>query len=170
MEFKKTLDKALQEMHNAQTGHENFCAAVYFDELCEDNAMVMFMELGKYAHMHEAMYDLYGRLSVLLGYPVCMSHDHPTDANVLVHGSKSDASLYDPETCCKETTINSCMHFLAIGKGYRPEIQAITLGAAAYANMTGKTTLEVLAALDWNYDPQSQLLNLLAAAEAACNC
>lgn len=167
MEFKKALDKALQEMHNAQTGHENFCVAVYFDELCEDNAIVMFMELGKYAHMHEAMHDLYSRLSRRLGHPVSICHNHPTDEDVLILGSKGDSDLYDPRLCCKDSTIDSCLKFLACNSGYRPDIQAIARGAVAYADMCGKTTEEVLADLDWNKDPQAQLLVLFTAAYTA---
>jgi len=162
--FRTALTETLQEMKNHNA---DLCVAVYWFDNVNPSAMVAFMDLGSYAHMHEAMHDLYSRLSRRLGHPVSICHNHPTDEDVLILGSKVDSDLYDPRLCCKDSTIDSCLKFLACNSGYRPDIQAIARGAVAYADMCGKTTEEVLEGLDWNKDPQTQLLDLFTAAYTA---
>jgi hypothetical protein len=159
--FKDMLYNVLCDMAN---GNDNMCCAIYIDSNFSDNAIVMFMELGDYASMHELMEDLHLRLSKELGHSVCICHNHPTDESVLIHSNKADAEAYAAEECCGRQTVGACIEFLQTRTGYRPELRALALGAEAYADMCGKRPFEVLMNLDWNEEPMAQLLMLFVEA------
>jgi hypothetical protein len=157
--FKNALELTLQEMLKQD---DNMCCAVYNDDICEDNALVMFMEYGGYVTMHAVMKDLHARLSEKMGHPVAICHNHPTDENVLIHGGASDAEVYYSDECCKKTTIRCCLDFLNSDRtGYRPEFQSIAFAAEVLAENLGKTAEYILETLDWTKDPQTQLINHL---------
>lgn len=156
--FDETLNSALEAMNYFD---EDLCCAVYWDDMCKDNAIVMFMEYPKYGTMHAVMKDLHAKLSSRFGYPVSVCHNHPTDENVLIHGAADMASVYYSDECCKRSTITNCLDYLEKREGYRPEYQSIALAAEAVANSLNKTPTYVLQMLDWDKDTQAQMIQLL---------
>lgn len=157
--FKIALELTLQEM---LVKDENMCCAVYHDDICDDNAIVMFMEYPAYGNMHIVMNDLYKRLSDKMGHPVSLSHNHPTDENVLIRGAAIDSSVYYSDECCKRSMIESYKHFCASDRtGYRDEYRSVFFGAECLAEGLNKTPEYILQLLDWNKDPQAQIIQLL---------
>jgi hypothetical protein len=119
------------------------------------------MEYEDYANMHEVMAELHKRLSAVLGHPVSLCHNHPTDESVLIHGEPEMATVYYADECCKKDNIRCCLEYLKKMEGYRPEIQALAIGAKRVGELTDKTTEYVLETLDWNRDPNTQIIHLL---------
>jgi hypothetical protein len=157
--FKNALELTLQEMLKQD---DNMCCAVYHDSICEDNAIVMFIEYGGYETMHAVMKDLNARLSNKMGHPVSLCHNHPTDENVLIHGNVNDASVYYSDACCKEDTIRCCMDIIDnSSEGYRDEIRSLAAAAMCLADGLNKSPQYVLECLDWNKDTQAQMIKLL---------
>ena len=155
--FKNALELTLQEMMAANK--DSFCCAVYHDDICEDNAIVMFMEYSEYGTMHAVMKDLNKRLSNRMGHPVSLCHNHPTDESVLIHGAAMDSSVYYSDECCKRDTIRCCQDILDNdNKGYREEIRSIAFAAEVLAEGLNKTAEYVLETLDWDKDIQAQLI------------
>lgn len=159
--FKNALNLTLNEMLHDPKNYNAFCCAVYWDDICEDNAIVMFMEYAAYGHMHAVMKDLNERLSEKLGHPVSLCHNHPTDESVLIHGAPSEARVYYSDECCKRDNIRCCLEFLKKREGYRPELQSVALAAECLADGLNKTPEYVLNCIDWNKDPQAQVIQLL---------
>jgi hypothetical protein len=159
--FNTVLHEVLNDMRD---GDDNLCCAVYTDDNWNENAIVMFMEYDNYDNMHAVMQDLHSRLSDKLGYPVSICHNHPTDESVLIHSNVMDAREYIIEECCKQQSIERCINFLKNKKGYRPELHSIALGAEAYAGMYEKPVMAILMSLNWNKDPQAQIIRLLVQA------
>jgi hypothetical protein len=160
--FIKALNLVLNDMIEANP--DNLCMAVYHDDMCVDNAIVMFMEYENYENMHAVMKDLHVRLSEKMGWPVCICHNNPTDESVLIHGHSDDASVYYTDECCKRRGIEICLTFLKQGTGYSDFYQSIAIGAEAYALMCGRSTEYVLNTLNWDEDVQAQLIRLMAEA------
>jgi hypothetical protein len=156
--FDKTLNVVLNAM---QVVDEDLCCAVYWDDLCKDTAIVMFMAYPKYGTIHAVMKDLHSRLSSRLGHPVSVCHNHPTDESVLIHGSPDVASVYYSDECCKHNTIRYCMDILDGSEGYRDEYRSMALAAKHIAAITDSNPSMILERLDWDKDPQSQLIKML---------
>ena len=156
--FKNALELTLQEMLQQD---DNMCCAVYNDDMCEDNAIVMFMEYGGYETMHAVMKDLHARLSDKMGHPVSICHNHPTDESVLIHGSAIDSDVYYSDACCKEDTIRCCMDYLEKRDGYRDEYQAMAKAAECLAEGLDKSPQYILEVINWDKDPMSQLIQAL---------
>lgn len=157
--FDAALNSTLEAMHLYD---ENMCCAVYWDDMCKDNAIVMFMEYPKYGNMHEVMRDLHAKLSSRLGHPVSVCHNHPTDENILIHGGASDAQVYYMDECCKRSLIECYKGFIfSDRKGYRDEYRSIFFAAECLAENINKTPEYVLQTLDWNKDTQAQMIQLL---------
>jgi hypothetical protein len=165
-QFDNALNSTLEAMHLFD---ENLCCAVYWDDMCKDNAIVMFMEYPGYGSMHAVMKDLHARLSSRLGYPVSVCHNHPTDESVLIHGGTIDAQVYYSDECCKRTIIECCMEIIKGSEGYRDELRSIALGAQTFANMCDKPVLEMLNRIDWDKNPQAQVIQMLVDAYAFTN-
>jgi len=163
--FKSILDATLNEMMPTDQSL-TFCCAVYMDAICEDNAIVMFMEYDNYANMHEVMSDLHKRLSKKLGYPVSVCHNHPTDEQVLIHGSSIDAKVYYADECCKRSMLQAYENWKAADrKGYREEVRSIFFGVELISECSTEpkeTPEDILESLNWNEDPQSQVISLLS--------
>jgi hypothetical protein len=152
------------EAAETENGPNCFCCAVYPDENFSDNAMVMFMDYGDaYPHLHAVMKDLHSRLSKKLGHPVSICHNDPTDENVLIHGNPMDAKVYYSDACCKQTTLECYERWVETGHGpgYRPELRSLFFAAEKLAENLNKTPLYVLNQLNWNEDPQAQMIHLL---------
>ena len=157
--FKNALELTLQEMLKQD---DNMCCAVYHDDCCEDNAIVMFMEYGGYVTMHAVMKDLHARLSDKMGHPVSLCHNHPTDESILIQGGASDASVYYSDECCKKDDIRCCMDIIDNGsEGYRDEVRSLAMAAQCLADGLNKSPQYILECLDWNKDPQAQMIKLL---------
>jgi hypothetical protein len=165
--FENALELTLQEMLVVD---DNMCCAVYWDDMCKDNAIVMFMEYGGYKTMHAVMKDLHKRLSNRMGHPVSVCHNNPTDESVLIHGGAIDASVYYSDACCKQSGISCCLEYLEKREGYSDEYQTIALGAEAYASMCEKPVIEILNRINWDADPQAQIIRLLVDAYNFTNC
>jgi hypothetical protein len=157
-QFDNALNAVLSSMQVFDT---DLCCAVYWDDICADNAIVMFMEYPKYRNMHAVMKELHAGLSSRLGHPVSICHNHPTDESVLIHSEANMASVYYSDECCKLSTIRCCLNFLEKREGYRPELQSIALAAECIAEGLNKTPSYVLNMLDWDQDPQAQLIKWL---------
>lgn len=158
--FKNALELTLQEMMAANK--DSFCCAVYHDEICEDNAIVMFMEYSEYGTMHAVMKDLNKRLSNKMGHPVSICHNHPTDENVLIHGAAMDSSVYYSDECCGRSLIEHYKLFCKSDRsGYRDDYRSIFFAAECLAEGLNKTPEYVLQTLNWDKDPQAQLIQLL---------
>jgi hypothetical protein len=161
--FIKALDLAINEMQ-AVSGDNMFCLAVYPCDLKDDSVIVMFMEYEYYKTMHAVMKDLHARLTDKLGHPPSICHNHPTDENVLIHGEPNMASVYYADECCKRDDIDHYKSWVAKGKDperYRPELRAIFYAAECIADNSVDTPVQVLESLDWNQDPQTQLIKML---------
>lgn len=157
--FKEALELTLQEMLKQD---DNMCCAVYNDDMCTDNAIVMFMEYGGYGTMHAVMKDLHARLSYKMGHPVAICHNHPTDESVLIHSSAHDAEPYFSDECCKRDAIRICKHIIEDeSPGYRSEYRAMANAAEAIGVKTGTPLNRVLSNLDWNKDILLQLITQL---------
>jgi hypothetical protein len=160
--FRTALNHTLGEMLHTPANYDAFCCAVYWDDNCEDNAIVMFMEYSAYGNIHAVMKDLHSRLSEKMGYPVCLCHNHPTDESILIHGGSDDASVFYADHCCKEDTIRCCLDIIDDkSEGYRDEIRSIAAAAVCLSEGLNKSPQYVLECLDWNKDPQAQLIRLL---------
>jgi hypothetical protein len=157
-QFDNALNSTLEAMHLFD---ENLCCAVYWDDMCKDNAIVMFMEYPGYGSMHAVMKDLHARLSSRLGYPVSVCHNHPTDESVLIHGGTIDAQVYYSDECCKRDTLSYCMDILDGNEGYNDELRSIALAANHIAWGIDSTPSLVLKRLDWNKAILPQLITTL---------
>jgi hypothetical protein len=159
--FKNALELTLQEMLKQD---DNMCCAVYHDSICEDNAIVMFMEYGGYETMHAVMKDLHARLSDKMGHPVSLCHNHPTDENVLIHGNVDDASVYYSDECCMRSTLGCYTRWVEADRNadmFRPELRSLFYAAETLAEGLNKTPEYVLALINWDQDPQAQMIKLL---------
>ena len=157
--FLTTLHSTLEEMIDEATG--NLCMAVYPDTLDENNAIVMFMEYTDYDSMHAVMRVLYNKLSNKLGHPVSLCHNNPTDECILIHGHKNDTKVYYAEHCCKEDTIRAYHNWVHSNRtGYRDELVALFRGAEVYAAGCGLDADEILCKLNWDKDPQAQIIEM----------
>jgi hypothetical protein len=157
--FEIVLEATLQAMHLFD---ENMCCAVYWDDMCKDNAIVMFMEYPKYGNIHAVMRDLHTKLSSRMGHPVSICHNDPTDENILIHGGAMDSSVYYSDECCKKNMIDCYKGFaFSDRKGYRDEYRSVFFAAERLAECLNKTPEYVLQMLDWNKDPQAQMIQLL---------
>jgi hypothetical protein len=159
--FENALNVVLTEM---KVVDEDLCCAVYWDDICADNAMVMFMEYPYYKTIHDIMRDLHKRLSKKLGHPVCLCHNHPTDENILIHGGASDAEVYYADECCKRTTISGYHRWVEDGRqpdSYRQELRSLFYAVETVADGLNKSPEYVLQTLDWDKDPQAQMIQLL---------
>lgn len=160
--FIKALNLVLNDMYEAHP--DQFCVGVYHDDAYIDNAMVLFMEYDDYGTVHAAMKDLHVRLSEKMGHPVSICHNRPDDESVLIHGNPDDARVFYADECCKCEDIESCLTWLKTRTGYSDFIQSVALGAEAYAEMCGRSTVAVLNYLNWNKDVQAQLIRLMVEA------
>jgi thiamine kinase-like enzyme len=162
--FKNALNMTIDEM-TENAGNSTFCADIYWDGCIQDSAMVMFMEYENYSSMHAVMKDLHARLSEKIGHPVSVCHNDPTDENVLIHGNSMDSRVYYSDNCCKEDTIRAYHGWVNSDRtGYRDELVALFKGAEAYADMCGYEVEEVFSKINWNKDPQAQLIDLFSKA------
>lgn len=162
MNFKTALNHTLGEMLQHPENADCMCMAVYWDDNCDDNAIVMFMELGRHPHVHACMKELYEILSNKLGHPVSLCHNHATDESILIHGSADDSRVFYSDECCKRSAIESYKLFCKSDRtGYRDELRSLFLGAECLAEGLGKTPEYILQCLDWNMDPQAQVIQLL---------
>lgn len=161
--FKNALNAVLSDMISIPENADSFCCAVYWDDMCEDNAIVMFMEYAAYPSLHAVMQDLHTRLSEKMGHPVSICHNDPTDENVLIHGGAIDASVYYSDECCKKSTVGCYERWNEAGRGdgYRPEIRSLFFAAECLAENLNKTPEYILNQLNWNEDPQAQMIRLL---------
>lgn len=161
--FKNALNLTISEMLEDPKNYDAFCCAVYWDDMCEDNAIVMFMEYEAYGNMHAVMKDLNKRLSEKMGHPVSLCHNHPTDELVLIHGGAIDSSVYYSDECCKKSFLEAYANWNAAGRGpgYRPEYRSVFFGAECVAEGIGRTPEYVLNCLDWNKAIQAQMIQLL---------
>jgi hypothetical protein len=159
------FDTVLNDVLNAmQLKDDNLCCAVYWDDICADNAIVMFMEYGGYGTMHAVMKDLHAKLSSRMGHPVSICHNHPTDENVLIHSASMDASVYYSDACCMQSTLGCYSDWVDGGRNpncYRPELRSLFNAAELLAECLNKTPEYILKSLDWDKDPQAQMIQLL---------
>ena len=159
--FENALNATLEMMHAKD---DNLCCAVYWDDMCRDNAIVMFMEYEGYGNMHAVMKDLHTILSSKLGHPVSVCHNDSTDEQVLIHGGATDAQVYYSDECCKMDTIRICKDIIIDGsKGYRDEYRSMAYAAQHIADNTDSTLGLVLERLDWNKAVLPQLIRILIA-------
>ena len=159
--FQTFAEATLEEMYKMPKNADEFLAQIYWDSSCNDNCIVMFMEYGAYNHIHAVMKEFHTILSNKMGHPVSICHNHPTDEIVLIHSDPTMASVYYSDACCKQETIECCLRFLETRTGYLPQIQSIALAAECLANGLNKTPEYILDMLDWNKDPQAQLIQHL---------
>jgi hypothetical protein len=158
--FQTAVNNVVNEM--VETSNSDTCVGVYWDDNYPgDNAVLMFHEHSNYANMHEVMQYIHDKLSDKLGYPVSICHNHPTDESVLILGNASDSRVYYSAECCKNSTIESCLNFIKTHKGYSPNVQSIAKAAECLAENLNKTPEYILNMLDWNKDPQAQMIQLL---------
>jgi len=161
--FINILHNTLDEMIYA--ANSELCMAVYPDALDVNNAIVMFMEYTDYDSMHAVMKDLHARLSEKLGHPVSVCHNDPTDEIVLIHGHVMDASVYYSDNCCKENIIQAYYGWVNSNRtGYSDKLVGLFKGAEAYADMCGYEVEEVFSKINWDKDPQAQLIDLFSKA------
>jgi hypothetical protein len=159
--FEKALELTLQEMLAID---DNMCCAVYWDDMCKDNCIVMFMEYGGYKTIHAVMKDLHKRLSNRMGHPVSICHNDPTDENVLIHGGAIDASVYYSDECCMRSTVGCYHRWVEYDRPddkFRPELRSLFYAAEAVSEGLNKSPEYVLKTLDWDQDPQAQMIRLL---------
>jgi hypothetical protein len=158
--FERALELTLQEMLVVD---DNICCAIYWDDMCKDNAIVMFMEYGGYGTMHAVMRDLHKRLSNRMGHPVSICHNDPTDENVLIHGGEMDSSVYYSDECCSRSVLESYKSWNEVfdREGFRPEIRSLFYAAETIAEGLNKTPEYVLQTLNWDQDPQAQMIRML---------
>lgn len=159
--FKLALECTLREMLAVD---DNLCCAVYNDDICEDNAIVMFMEYGGYGTVHAVMKDLHARLSAKMGHPVSICHNDPTDENVLIHGHADDAQVYYSDECCKRNTLECYHRWVSEGRreeSYRPEYRAIFKAVDCLSEGLDKTPDYILQSLNWDAHVLAQLTQLL---------
>ena len=159
--FQNALELTLQEMLVVD---DNMCCAVYWDDMCADNAIVMFMEYSGYKTMHAVMKDLHKRLSNRMGHPVSICHNDPTDENVLIHGGTIDASVYYSDECCMRSTLGCYSRWVDAGRQndqFRPELRSLFYAAEALAEGLNKRPEHILALINWDQDPQAQMIKFL---------
>lgn len=159
--FQNALELTLQEMLAMD---DNLCCAVYHDSICDDNAMVMFMEYGGYKTVHAVMKDLHHRLSNKMGHPVSICHNDPTDENILIHGHPTDASVYYSDECCMRSALECYTRWVMDGRRddrFRPELRSLFYAAETIAEGLNKNPEYVLALINWDSDPQAQMIRLL---------
>jgi len=158
----KTLENVISEvMGEMREENSELCLASYRDNCFYDNCIVMFMDLGNYTCVHEAMQVLHDKLSSKLGYPVSLCHNHPTDESVLIHGSEDDSRSYDRATCCKTDDLEQCMKYLETKTGYRDEVHAMALAAEYLGEQLGTHAERILDNLDWDLNPTVQLTHMM---------
>jgi len=159
--FENALNLVLSEMLVVD---DNMCCAVYWDDMCKDNCIVMFMEYGGYKTIHAVMKDLHKRLSNRMGHPVSVCHNSPTDENILIHGGAIDASVYYSDECCMRSDIGCYHRWVEAGRQddqFRPELRSIFYAAETIAEGLNKKPEQILHMLDWDMDPQAQMIRFL---------
>lgn len=157
--FRAVVSQAVDDMIEAGS---IVCATVSVAEADCNMITVHFLEEDGSDKMHGVMAELHKRISTVLGYPVCIGHNNPTDGNVLLIAGSSNAKVYYSDECCKRSTIESYANFKATGrKGYGSQLRSIFFAAETISDGLDKTPEYVLETLDWNKDPQAQLIQLL---------
>jgi len=137
----------------------NTCIQPHYNAL--GDVQIVFLEggCGGQPNMHQYMKELHENLTDILGYPPCMSHNHPTDNVVQVLADPICGERYYSDECCKKVTIEACIRFLNTDKqGYSDEIRSIAFAAEVLSENLDKPVLSILQSLDWNKDVQAQLI------------
>lgn len=157
-DFNTVIEKTVWEMIKKY----DTCIQPHYNAL--GDVQIVFMEAG-YANMpnmHQLMKELHVRLTELLGHPPCMTHNHPTDSTVQVLIDPICGEVYYSDECCKRSTIEAYKNFCnSDRKGYRDEYRSVFLGAECLAEGLNKTPEYILQTLDWDKDPQAQIIQLL---------
>jgi hypothetical protein len=157
-DFKTVVDKAVWKMIKKY----DTCIQPHYNGL--DDAQVVFMEAGCFnmPNIHACMKEFHALLTDMLGYPPCMSHNHPTDNIVQVLADPINGEVFYSDECCKRLTIECYKRYVDSNrKGYSDYYRSIFKAAECIADSLDKTPEYVLETLDWNRDPQAQLIQHL---------
>lgn len=131
----------------------------------EAKAMVYFRKEEGSDRVHGLMKELYTRLSCELGHPVRLDHTSPTDGKVIIFGAAAEARIFCRDTCCKQAALRAYVCFVGSSRtGTSARYKAIFRAAETLAGDSRPET--ILGALNWDEEPQ---LQLIAALRQACN-
>lgn len=157
--FKTALNNVVNEMIDLNL---IACANISWNDSMDDQATVHFLEEDGSNRIHGLMLHLYTKLSDKLGHPVSICHNSPTDGQIQVLGGAGDSEVYYSDECCKLDMCRNYNQFIHSDRtGYSEQVRSVFLACECLAEGLNKTPQYVMQCLDWNRDPQAQLIQML---------